>query len=502
MSDRPNIVIFNPDQWRGDTLGYVGNPAAVTPNLDRMVQSDGVGFARAFCQNPVCTPSRCSFMTGWYPHTRGHRTMHYMLRQDEPVLLRTLKRQGYFVWWGGKNDLVPGQHGFEHCCHVKHRATEADFERWGCPRWTNREQALGRRGKPGEDTYYSFYRGRMELEHHDAPGIFGDGDWGHVLGACDLIRNRPDDRPMCIYLPLGFPHPPYVCEDPYYSLIDRAKVPPRAATPEGWAGKPALLKGIAEMQALDGWSEERWTELRATYYAMCARVDHQFGLVMDALREAGIYDETAVFFFADHGDFTGDYGLVEKTQNTFEDCLSRVPFVVKPPAGVPVMPRVTEALVELIDMPATVEAFTGVAPGHTHFGRPLLPVLSGETEEHRDAVFCEGGRIRGERQAMELPSTQRLGDASVSEYWPRIRLQQQDDGPEHTKAVMCRTDRYKYVRRLYESDELYDLGEDPQERVNRIDDPALAEVRDRLAERMLTWFFETGDVVPFDPDKR
>src|SRR5690606_23939149 len=123
----------------------------------------------------------------------------------------------------------------------------------------------------------------------------------------------------------------------------------------------------------------RWTELRAVYYGMCARLDHQFGLLMDALREAGIYDDTAVFVFADHGDYTGDYGIVEKTQNTFEDALARVPFIIKPPASVPVAPRVSEALVELVDFPATVYDLAGIEPGYWHFGRSLMPVLAGET---------------------------------------------------------------------------------------------------------------------------
>ena len=94
MMDQPNIVIFNPDQWRGDVLGHVGNPGAVTPHLDALVAKDGVSFSQAFCQNTVCTPSRCSFMTGWYPHVRGHRTMFHMLQPDEPMLLRTLKDNG------------------------------------------------------------------------------------------------------------------------------------------------------------------------------------------------------------------------------------------------------------------------------------------------------------------------------------------------------------------------------------------------------------------------
>ena len=111
MSDkRPNLVIFNPDQWRGDVMGCHGDPAAVTPNLDRLVQTDGVSFRNAYCQNPVCTPSRCSFMSGWYPHVRGHKSMAHMLRPPhDNNLLKTLKDAGYFVWWGGKNDLEIGR---------------------------------------------------------------------------------------------------------------------------------------------------------------------------------------------------------------------------------------------------------------------------------------------------------------------------------------------------------------------------------------------------------
>src|SRR5688572_13578865 len=123
---------------------------------------------------------------------------------------------------------------------------------------------------------------------------------------------------------------------------------------------------------------------------MCARVDAQFGRVMQALREAGIYDDTAVFFFSDHGDFTGDYGLVEKTQNTFEDCLTRVPLLIKPPAGRSAQPRVSDAMVELIDVPATIYDYCGLEPQYSHFGRSLDGVVAGKTNDHRDAVFCEG----------------------------------------------------------------------------------------------------------------
>ncbi len=252
---------------------------------------------------------------------------------------------------------------------------------------------------------------------------------------------------------------------------------------------------------MQAWSEERWTELRATYYGMCARLDHQFGLLVEALQERELYDETAIFLFSDHGDFTGDYGLVEKTQNTFEDCLTNVPFILKPPASVPVRPRVSEALVELVDFPATVFELAGIEPNYWHFGKSLLPLLNSAADDHRDAVFTEGGRLMGEEHASESVNLTRWnGEPEDGQYWPRISLQASDEAPWHTKATMCRTRRHKYVRRLYEGDELYDLERDPHELDNRIDDPALAPVLAKLKERMLTWYMETCDVVPIELD--
>jgi arylsulfatase A-like enzyme len=252
---------------------------------------------------------------------------------------------------------------------------------------------------------------------------------------------------------------------------------------------------------MQDWDEEQWRELRAVYYGMCMRTDALLGELIETLKDEGIYDDTAIFVFADHGDFTGDYGLVEKTQNTFEDCLSRVPFVVKPPASHPVKPRVSEAIVELVDFSETVYELTALDPDYTRFGKSLLPVLSGETDEHRDAAFCEGGRLEGERQAMELQS----GDPENLEacaYWPRISLQRTDEKMYHGKAAMCRTREFKYVRRHYEQDELYDLRTDPGETNNVVDEPEYAEVVRTLRERMLQWYMGTCDVVPVEEDRR
>lgn len=494
---RPDILIFNPDQWRGDVLGHMGNPAAVTPCLDAAcdpAKGGGfVSFRNAFCQNPVCTPSRCSFMTGWYPHVRGHRTMHHMLHPErgEPVLLKQLKDAGYFVWWGGKNDLVSGADAIRACCDIRHEPEEGALPMFGPNRsW---------RGAPEGDLFYSFLAGRVDKGSADH---YHDSDWSHVFAARDLILSHRGDQPLCIYLPLSYPHPPYGVEEPWFSLTNRERLPLRIPAPADWksTGKPCLLEGISERQGLRSWDEQRWNELRATYYGMCARVDHQFGILLQALKDAGRYDQSAVFFLSDHGDFTGDYGLVEKTQNTFEDCLTRVPLLIKPPGGVKCQPGIRDSLVELVDFTATVYDFSGVTPDYDHFGRTLRGLMENDEVELRGAVFCEGGRLPGETQAMELASPSATDPASL--YWPRVGLQARDDRPWHGKAVMCRTASFKYVQRRDEADEFYDLSDDPGETVNRIADPACKHAIAAMKERILQWWIETCDVVPRTIDSR
>jgi arylsulfatase A-like enzyme len=424
--------------------------------------------------------------------------------RGQPNLLKLLKENGYTVWWGGKNDLVPGQDGHEAHCTVKFLPTQDDYRRWGHEPKPGLHSWTPWRGEPGSDTYYGFLAGKLPTGEDD---IYCDGDWADVLGAVDFIRSYEGDEPLCIYLPLLYPHPPYGVEEPFYSSADRSQMPPRVPAPSDWeaAGKPSILAGIHERQGIAGWPEERFEELRAVYYGMCNRIDHQLGLVLNALRDRGFYDDTALFFFSDHGDFTGDYGLVEKTQNTFEDVLTRVPLVVKLPAdaaGDAPRSGVADTLAELVDIPATIYELAGIEPGYWHFGKSLLPVLQGQTATHRDEVHCEGGRLRGETAAMELDSLNSQPKPEESQYFPRVGLQVSDEGDWHTKASMVRTHRYKYVRRLYEPDELYNLETDPGEERNLIQDPSMSAVLNEMQLRLLTWYQETADVVPFETDRR
>lgn len=490
MKKRPHIIVFNPDEMRSDALAHLGNPAAVTPRLDAFSAREAVSFRNAYCQNPVCVPSRCSFFTGLYPHTRGHRTMGYLLRPGESTLLSVLKEAGYHVWMNDRNDLTAGQiEGW-----TESHATEIYYGNQ--KPHTSGPVIPGFRGKKGDKYFYSHANGKLST---DERGVNYSSDDEVVDAAIERIRTRPADTPLCMFLGLIYPHVPYQIEEPYYSAIDRAKLPPRIR-PDECRDKSLILEEIRKYTKMDACTEKDWDELRAIYLGMCMKVDAQFGRLVDTLKEEGIYDDCAIFFFSDHGDFAGDYGLVEKAQNTFEDCLSRVPLLVKPPKDYALDPGVSDALVELVDFYATALDMAGVSSPHTQFGRSLVPILADRQAAVRSFACCEGGRMPGETHCDEYHSCGPQGPSENSAYYPKMMAQTNDVA--HAKGIMLREKRYKYVSRIAGGDELYDMDTDPGERINRINDPELASVVTELQGKMLKWLEATADIVPFEEDQR
>lgn len=178
MAKQPHIIIFNPDEMRGDALAHLGNPASITPNLDAFAAHEAVSFGQAYCQNPVCVPSRCSFFTGLYPHVRGHRTMSHLLRPGETSMLKELKEAGYYVWMNDRNDLTAGQiPGW-----TESHATEIYYsgQKKQGPGNVNPDQ----RGEPGNKYYYSHYEGQLKC-NAEGKNYNGDDevvDWDKACG--------------------------------------------------------------------------------------------------------------------------------------------------------------------------------------------------------------------------------------------------------------------------------------------------------------------------------
>lgn len=490
MNKRPNIIIFNPDQMRADTLHHLGNPASLTPFLDSMAQTEAVSFRNAFCQNPVCVPSRCSFMTGLYPHVHGHRTMGHLLHSEETSLLKELKEAGYYVWSNARNDLVaeqiPGQ--------IESHVTELYYGGNAAPAPGPVNENF--RGNPGNKDFYSFYTGKL---NQDENGRNYDGDDEDVDAAINRILHPVDDRPLCIFLGVLYPHPPYKVEDPFYSAIDRSLLPPRIL-PEDTRDKAKILQMIRDYQHMQDYTEADWDELRAVYLGMCLKVDAQFKRLCDALKEAGEYDNSSIFFLSDHGDYTGDYGLTEKTQNTFEDCLTNVPLLIKPPKDCPIDCGISNSLVELTDFYATALQIAGVDSSHDHFGKSLLPALKDRSALIRHYVCSEGGRRPEEKHCSEGVDPALEGRIRSNLYWPRYAAQWDDEA--HSKGTMIRDHQYKYIHRSHASCEFYDLGKDPKEKINEINNPAYAEHISHMKLLLLEWYQSTCDIVPYQIDDR
>ncbi len=485
---KPNIIIFNPDQMRADALKHLGNEAAIMPNIDNIALNEGVSFRNAFCQNPVCVPSRCSFLTGLYPHVNGHRTMAHMLQENESSLLKELKSNGYDVWMNPRNDFLPAQ---IEGVFDKH-ATETFYG--GDVKDAPGAKNPGIRGDLKSSNFYSFYFGELEVDENGKNYTIDDES---VDKAIEKIKDKDENQPFCMFLGLQLPHPPYQVEEPYFSAIDKSKLKKRITIDGNYRGKPSILKKIAKEQHLEGLSENEWDDIRACYLGMCMKVDYLFGKLVDTLKEQGIYDNTAIFFFSDHGDYTGDYGIAEKTQNTFEDCLVNVPFLIKPPKGIDFEPGVNNSMVELVDFYATVMDMCDIKPDHSQFGKSLVPILNNSKNKHRDYVFAEGGRLKGEIHCDESNGKE---PHPYNPYYPRQIVQKDDIA--HTKATMIRSESYKYIKRLYEQDEFYDLVKDPLELSNQIENEDYKNEIVEMKMEMLKWYQETCDVVPFHQDER
>jgi arylsulfatase A-like enzyme len=484
MAKHPNILIFNPDSYRGDVLGHLGNPGACTPNVDQLVADGGVSYANTFAQNPVCTPSRCSFMTGWYPHVQGHRSMKNMLKEYEPNLFSVLRREGYHVWWGGKNDLfaVTSSEDYSKHCDTKYAPPPA-----------RGNQTLD--GIPPDDPRRKvFYQGILDGEGENWPHLGRDG--GMVRGAVDFISNVNGEQPFCIFLPLGNPHPAYRVEREFYDRIDPQSLPPRLSVPK--RDLPALDK-LREIYGTERVSDEEWMDIKRIYYAMCTKVDDLFGSVVQALKDRGLYDNTLIIFMSDHGDFAGDYALPEKTHFSLQDCLLRVPLVIRPPAGLGADGGVRNHLAELVDMCPTIYDLLGIDPDYDAQGASLRASLRGDDREIRECVFAEVGARAGEEAFINRDVDSMPKDSFYA-------LQSEASWVAHESgsyAVMARSQDYKYVRRGYSNHhELYDLAADPGELNNLSGTQHMADVEAKMATQLLDHFMQTGDVLPHETDSR
>lgn len=269
-----------------------------------------------------------------------------------------------------------------------------------------------------------------------------------------------------------------------------------ALRPAG-TGKPDFHRLIRDYRHLENSNLE---SVQRIYMGMTSYTDMLLGQMMDCIQDCGIEDDTMLIASADHGDYAGDYGLVEKWPNGCEDVLTRVPLIVKKP-GAKAGHRVNEQ-VELFDIMATILESAAIPQKHSYFAKSFLPQLSGLPGDPERAVFCEGGYDTFEPHCSEGARLDEFNQSSgFSIYYPKA-LQQQEYPESVCRTVMIRTLTHKLVRRSSGDCELYDLAADPQELQNLYDVPAYEDIRRQLEQRLLNWYLVTSDAVPFEESGR
>jgi len=265
--------------------------------MDRLA-SEGVRFAQCHDQNTVCGPSRCSLMTGWPVHVRGHRSLYYFLHPDEPNLFRYLKQGGYDVYWYGKNDTLSPE------------SFPDSVTDWG-PR-PARGKGKGNPGRSKTGATIRFFTARA--------GIAARPATGQRRGAIRILE-RDSASPFCIYLPWLSCTRPSPRPRTSTTCTTRPRCRRCASQP---ARKPNFYQAYARPAA--------WIASPRPISARSGRLfGHDLLLRLDAGRTDGgtrahrPHKDTAVFLFSDHGEWGGDYGLVEKWSNACDDVLTHVP---------------------------------------------------------------------------------------------------------------------------------------------------------------------------------
>ncbi|HWB10572.1 MAG TPA: sulfatase-like hydrolase/transferase [Pirellulales bacterium] len=363
---RPNVLWICADDLAAYTLGTYGDARARTPNIDRLA---GVRFDRAYCNSPVCTASRQSFLTGRYPGTIGVTQLKSALPDGETTLAELLAQVGYRTAALGKMHFNSQlKHGFAL------RLDLADYQ-----------QALKARGRqpiPDGLRVQPAWRPFQDpasvwLNSDRLPvGLADDDMSGTWLAqqAADYLRDASGE-PFFLMVSFYEPHSPFLFPVEYQGRRDpRSFTVPPVAPQDAWQ-VPAIFRDL---------TDEQKQGIMAAYYTSVEFVDKNIGLVLDALQASGHDEDTLIILTGDHGYMLGQHGRFEK-HCSYEPAV-RAPLIIRPPAS---QTRHTDALVEFVDIVPTILDLCHVDIPATVQGRSLSGILNGEQTRHRDHVVVE-----------------------------------------------------------------------------------------------------------------
>ena len=456
MADRPNILLLVSDEHNASVAGYAGDGLVRTPALDSIAER-GVVFEDAYCQSPVCTPSRMSFLTGKYVSSISCWNNHWVLFPEHQTVAQRFTEAGYEtclvgkMHYGGRDQF----HGFAHRPY-------GDFR-----------HGLGHQPDPID--MFPNSGGVVHACASQIPESLQQETVVTVESAAfvsEHLAHNPD-KPWFLCASYCKPHAPLAVPSRYMNRY-LGEVPPVRLEDDDEAGRHPYVRRQRENYGLLDLTEEQIDKARAAYWGAVEFLDDCIGSLLWRLESAGALENTIIVYISDHGDLIGNHGLWWKA-NYYEQA-NRVPFLLAGPGVTGGLRR--QALVALVDLYPTLCGLCGLDPPRGIDGVDLAPLLS------------------------EGPVSDAPRDHIISEYYGMGMLTQ----PYHTGSRgdsmrMIRTKRYKYVNAHDLDPLLFDLRDDPREFRNRADDPELQGVVAELSARLNAGFSWEATLERIDADR-
>jgi len=441
MRRRLNILLVMADQLTPGALPIHGGPAK-TPHISALAEA-GVVFDAAYCNSPLCAPSRVAFMTGQLPSKTGAYDNAAEFRSDIPTFAHYLRLAGYRTVLAGKMHFCGADqlHGFEH--RLTTDIYPADFG-W-TPDWENPHSRPSWYHSMGSVIDAGICVRSNQIDF-DEEVVFAAERliYDHVRGA--------DERPLCLVVSLAHPHDPFIIPEQWWRLY-RSDDIPLSSTPLEQAELTPHEKRLWQICDMGSaaLTQHHVRRARQAYYGAVSYFDDQVGRLLRALQATGLSKDTIVIVTSDHGEMLGERGFWYKM--SFFEGSSRVPLIAQAPGRF--APRRVSGAVSLVDiLPTLVEiGRDGSAGGLASEidGRSFVPHLAGRVGH--DEAFGEY-----------------LAEGAIA------------------PIVMIRRGSHKFVSSPADPDQLYDLAGDPHERVNLADSPDHADLRDSFrAEVARRW---------------
>lgn len=467
---RPNVLLIISDDMRAE-LGSYGVARAQTPNIDALAKS-GVRFDRAYCQFPLCNPSRSSMLTGRYPSHTGVLGNRTWFRNEHPELVslpQLFQQAGYVtlrsgkIFHGGIDDTDAWTEGGER----RRFGAVAPTIQQGSPARRERQEASRRRAPQD---------GRSKNERSDRWVVLsGDaknhGDYRSTDRAIEhLQKHAESEQPFFLALGLAKPHSPPEAPLKFYDLYPLSKIElpvdfaPRPTVPEGFP-RGSIRRRNADLFIGRDASEQDAREFTRAYLASVSYVDSNVGRVLDELDRLNLEDDTIVVFWTDHGYQLGEKGKWSKAGSLWEQC-ARTPLIVRLPGNKHNGQSVTVP-VEAIDILPTLAELAGIAPPADIDGRSLVPLLN---------------------------------DPQANWDYPAFTVWSEDG--QNLTGIVVRSGQWRYAEFTEGGPMLIDFENDPHELKNLAGDSAHAAIEAKLAALVKEYRKRVGAAAVNDADRQ